>query len=157
MIEEDDTSLKNEFHILRFYFAKAMGQYQNALKAYQNEIPADVIGEGNRLTAMIDKLASINEKRMKSMVPLQEQIVRVQFDDPSVVYHLKEKLREMESFTIRRVLAVLMETVDPTGELGFKQRIPTSFAPYLPPPKEAHAEVIINGEDEDEGAAASEE
>ena len=46
-------------------------------------------------------------------------------------YHIKEAIRDTETRTIRRVLAALVHAVDPEGEVGFVEKIPASFHPYL--------------------------
>lgn len=143
MVEDDDTSLKWEFHVLRYYFAEAMAQFETAVRLYGQNNHIDLIGEGSRLTGMVDRLSAVAEKRAKlrEIIPPTEQLIKVQFDDPRVKYLLKEAIRDVEIQTIKRVLAVLLETVDPRGEIGLARLIPTSFTPYLPAPKEVIAEV----------------
>ena len=134
MIEEDDKSLKTEFHVLRLYFARAIAQLQNANNALATNSSADLIDELRRLAAVLDRLSTIAERgaRIKAMTPQEEQIVRVQFDNPRIEYLLKERIRSFQSDTIRRVLAIVLAWGDPDGKLGLAQRLPPSFAPFLP-------------------------
>jgi len=153
MMEEDDTTLRREFHMLRIYFGDAIQQFEKALelhKALQEQweavqekegasvlnilpIPVDLIGEAHRLAGMIDKLSSISEKRNKIHELPNDQLVRVQFEDPRVKYVIKEVMHDMEIKTIKQVVAVMLTSLDPTGELGLIERLPASFIPYLPP------------------------
>lgn len=132
MMQEDDTTLKREFHTLRLYFGKAMEQFENAVDSLDTDNPADVIGEAARLSGMIQALANIVEKRFKVKEIPTEQLYRVQFEDPRVKYLIKESMRDMQIETIKRVVAVLLSSFDPTGELGLVQKVPASFLPYLP-------------------------
>lgn len=135
LMKEDDQSLKREFHLLRLFLSIAIEQFQNASATLAGDTPADVIGELRRLAGIVDKLSGISERRAKisAITPREEQVVRVQFDDPKVLYLFKEKLREMHVLTIRKVLAIVIQYADPKGELGIAQRLPSSFAPFLPP------------------------
>lgn len=140
LMMEDDQSLKREFHLLRLFFGSAIAQLQNANDTLAGDAPADLIGELRRLAAIADRLSAIVERRAKisAMAPREEQIVRVQFDDPHIQYLLKEKIRNFQSDTIRRVLAVVLAYGDPEGKLGLAQRLPPSFAPFLPSSYEAN-------------------
>jgi len=62
---------------------------------------------------------------------------RVTSGDPKVQYLIKEKLREMHLYTIRKVLAIVIAYADPKGELGIAQKLPSSFASFLPSSSEA--------------------
>jgi hypothetical protein len=134
MVEEDDTSLTREFHTLRVLLNRALEHAQKVNLGSDGDGHNDAMGEVRQLAGIIDRLSAIAERRAKInlITPREEQVVRVQFDDPKVQYLVKEKLREMEQFTIRRVLAVIIKYTDPKGELGIVQKLPASFAPFLP-------------------------
>jgi hypothetical protein len=139
MMAEDDMTLKREFHLLRLFFGKAIAQFQQVSLDTESNSVGDVIGEMRRLAAIVDRLSSISERRVRVMesAPKGEPEVRVRFDDPRVQYLLKEKLREMHHYTIRLVLAVVIQYADPTGALGLAGKLPKSFVPFLPSSSEA--------------------
>jgi hypothetical protein len=135
LMEEDDTSLKREFHTLRILCGKAIEQLQSRSLLTGGDSFVGVISDIRRLADNVDKLSAIAERRarIQQIAPQKERVVRVEFNDPSVRYHVKEALRRMEDYTIRRVLAVVLLSLDPNGELGVAHKLPASFAPYLPP------------------------
>lgn len=131
LMEEDDISLKREFHTLRIFFGKALQQFKNTLRIQEEHGVGDVIELAGRLTAIVDKLASIAEKRERivSGVPA---ITTLQFDDPRVQHAIKEALYQREVETITRVLLAVLKHGDPGGEYKLIERIPPSFLTYLP-------------------------
>ena len=134
LMEEDDQSLKKEFHVLRIFFGKAMKQFQDAFASLETDSPADAIGELLRLTAIVDRASRIAQRRAKihQIAPQGEQVTRVEFADPRMKYPMKEALRKMEIDTIKRMLVVLLQSFDPTGELQLIEKVPASLRPYLP-------------------------
>jgi hypothetical protein len=74
------------------------------------------------------------ERRAKARLiePQEEQVIRAEFNDPRVQYFIKEAFRDTEIKTIKRVLAVVLQSVDPTGELGIAKKIPPSLFSFLP-------------------------
>jgi hypothetical protein len=134
LMVQDDTSLMREFHMLRLLFGRAIEQFQNASLKLGGDCPVDLIGELRRLAGIIDRLSAIAERRAKArlIVPPEEQVVRVEFNDPRVQYFIKEAFRDTEIKTIKRVLAVVLQYADPKGELGISKKIPPSLFPYLP-------------------------
>ena len=136
MMAEDDVSLRREFHLLRLLFGRAVEQFQQNSAAAEDNPYADAIGEMRRLAAIVDRLSSICERRVRVMVgvPKNQPEVIVRWEDPHLQHLIKEKLREMQDYTIRRTLAVVMLYLDPTAELGIANKLPASLRPFLPPP-----------------------
>jgi len=134
LMKEDDQSLKREFHLLRLYFGDAIAQLQASTNVETGTSSPDIIGELRRLAAVADRMSSIIERRARvsAMTPREEQVVRVEFDNPRIQYFLKERIRRFQSDTIRRILAVVLASADPDGKLGLAQKLPSSFAPFLP-------------------------
>jgi hypothetical protein len=134
MVEEDDTSLTREFHTLRVLLNRALEHAQKVNLGSDSDGHNDAMGEVRQLAGIIDRLSAIAERRAKisAIAPREEQVVRVQFDDPRVQHLVKEKLREMHLLTIRKVLAIVIQYVDPNGQLGIAQKMPKSLVPYLP-------------------------
>jgi len=138
MVEEDDTSLTREFHTLRVLLNRALEHAQKVNLGSDGDEHNDAMGEVRQLAGIIDRLSAIAERRAKIslITPREEQVVRVEFSDPQVQYIVKEKLREMQHLTIRKILAIVIQHVDPDGQLGIAQKLPRSLAPFLQPGEE---------------------
>ncbi len=134
MIEKDDTGLKEEFHLLRLFFGKAILQFKLTLMLHEETGQGDLIDLADKLSGMLVKLSAIAEKRekIKQMLPASDRVISIKFDDPRLQYHIKEAIRDTQIKTIRSVLAALVHAVDPSGVADFVEKIPASFHPYLP-------------------------
>ena len=116
-----------------------MEQFQNACLTLGSDSPADVVGGLQQLAAIVDKLSNIAERRAKLrlIAPPKEEVVRIEFSNPRIQCYIKEAIRDTETSTIKRVLAVVLKSLDPTGELGIAKKLPDSFGVYLPSTGEA--------------------
>ena len=64
---------------------------------------------------------------------------------------MKEAFRDTTINTIKRMLVVVIQSLDPTGEHGVAKKLPTSLRPYMPDcvaPKEEGPPKPNNGDDE---------
>jgi len=153
LIEEDDTSLEREFHQLRVLFAKAMEQSRDRSLMMGSDSSADVIDVIPRLVSIVDKLSAIAERgvKIRQIEPPPKREVRIKFDDPRLKYIMKEAFRDTTINTIKRMLVVVIQSLDPTGEHGVAKKLPTSLRPYMPDcvaPKEEGPPKPNNGDDE---------
>lgn len=143
MTEENDTSLKREFHTLRMIFGKSLNEFELNYRAHSETGLTKVIGAAIKLTDMIQKLAQIADRVAKSreLLTPEDQLTRVEFDDPRVKYLIKEMIRDKQAETITMVLQAVLKALDPTGEKKIVESIPPSFYSYLP------SEVVPKGVD----------
>lgn len=134
MLKEDDDSLKEEFHILRILFGKALRQFNDTYQIQIREGYGDVIREGDRLANMLSKLSKIVTDRKKAdqfISSSGEQLQKVEFEDPRVKYLIKEMIRESEINTITKILTLVLKSLDPKGNKGIAYKLPESLIPYM--------------------------
>jgi len=131
---------------LEFYTGLHM--VQSALGNYRMEVQGgsppdlDVI---DQILGQIDKIHALKERRekLKLMIPAEDLIAKIKFDDPRFQYLLQEQFRKQETETVRGTvmyfLKMLLEKPEVLKE--FIEALPEGFQPYAESFLEKHAEV----------------
>jgi len=148
LMEEVIQLQKQKADTLDLEFYTGLHMVQSALGNYREQVQSggspdlDMI---DQILGQIDKIHSLKERRakLKLMIPADELITKIKFDDPRFQYVLQEQFRTQEQEVVRGTimyfLKMLMEK--PTILKEFIDMLPEGFQPYAESFLDKHAEV----------------
>lgn len=134
MIEQNNIELKTKYHLLRIIFWKALGQFNETYSIYENTGLGNIVDPACKLGSIVGKLAQIAPKleKIKQIKSSQKRTDKIIEKYKEMIRQNEERYKELNDNTIKSVLSDLIKAVDPDDKLGFVDKIPDCYHPYLP-------------------------
>jgi hypothetical protein len=146
MMKDEEDSLNEEFYTIKHFVQVALAQFDSSIP--------DKMLFAERATMLLDRAVGIQEKmaKIRLMIPIGEDMARLDFEDPRVALMIKEKMRQSYEDAVKGTLQVMIDTVG--QKLGadllakMLNALPERFQNYIVVEKamEVKAEVVEDAE-----------